>query len=88
MILIIELNIGVKHMISVKLDRNHNGNKIIKVNFSGTRRGFSVQTDPITFPETNRMTNDDMNSEVVIRELKSYVEYIGTPSQKKALGIK
>jgi len=69
----------------LKLSRDLNGNKTLKVSFSDGTRGFSVQTNG-NLPRTHRMSKHDFNNSTAQNELHGYIKEYGTNNQKALLG--
>lgn len=70
---------------NIKLGRDVNGNKILKVSFVGVR-GFSVQTLG-NLPETHRMpSNEELRQFTAVNELHAFIKIYGTKRQKELLG--
>lgn len=70
---------------NIKLSRDINGNKVLKVSFVGVR-GFSVQTLG-NLPETHQIdTNEDLKQFTAVNELHAYIKIYGTKRQKELLG--
>jgi hypothetical protein len=60
---------------NIKLSRDINGNKIVKLSFPGMGQGFSIQTNG-NLPNTHRTGIPDK------QEIISYVKLYGTLRQK------
>lgn len=71
----------------MKLSRDVNGNKILKVESKdfGLGRGFSVQTNG-NLPKTHKMDKCNLNINVALCELHCYIKEYGTDKQKEKLG--
>lgn len=67
----------------LSLSRDINGNKTLKLSCPGIR-GFSVQTNG-NLPDTHRMTKHDLDRNIAINELNSYIMIYGTDRQKLIL---
>ena len=74
-----------QNAMGLKLDRDTNGNKTLKVKYHGSGHGFSVQTNG-NLPETHRMTPDSFNYTVAAAELKDYISRYGTLRQRDITG--
>ena len=70
-------------MIKLKLGRDTNGNKIVKVTSPG-HRGFSIQTNG-NLPQTHRMDKDEINTHIVHDELRAFCGIYGTKRQQGIL---
>ena len=68
----------------MKLSHDTNGNKTIALTRDDCGLGFSVQTLG-NLPETHRMTNDDFNESVMVKELATFVNQYGTQAQQDAV---
>lgn len=64
----------------LELDRDRNGNKVLRVHGTAGLRGFSLRTDG-RLPETHRMDPDAMHYPVAWAELKRHVWKFGTAHQ-------
>lgn len=69
----------------LKLGRDTNGNKLLKVSFVDGTRGFSVQTNG-NLPKTNSMSKHDFIHSRAENELRGYIKEYGTERQKELLG--
>ena len=69
----------------MKLARDVNGNKILKIS-CGYNRGFSIQTLG-NLPKTHQMTNNDLDRVTAIGEAMAYVRKYGTKRQKELLDV-
>ena len=74
-----------KGAMGLKLDRDTNGNKTIRVRFHSSGHGFTVQTNG-NLPETHRMTPDSFNYNVAAAELKEHISRYGTLRQRDITG--
>lgn len=72
--------------IALKLGRDTNGNKTIKVSFPNNATGFSVQTLG-NMPDTHRMTQDSFSYKIAIAELEDYISRYGTLRQRDVTGF-
>jgi len=73
-----------KGAMSLKLGRDTNGNKTLKVSFT-KRQGFSIQTNQ-NLPETHRMTTDCFDYKVAVDELRGHIKRFGTLRQRDITG--
>ena len=69
----------------MKLGRDRNGNKLLKVD-CGSRRGFSVQTLG-NLPKTHTMTKCDFDEHTATAELYDHIHAHGTQRQKELLDL-
>ena len=69
---------------NLKLSKDVNGNKTLKVMPHG-ERGFSIQTNG-NLPETHRMSKHDFDHSLAINELNGWIKLYGTDREKDLLG--
>ena len=69
----------------LKLSRDTNGNKTLKLIGNSECRGFSVQTNG-NLPRTHRMDKYNFNDSTAENELHAFIKVHGTARQKEMLG--
>ncbi len=70
----------------LSISRDTNGNKTLRVRFHNGTKGFSVQTLG-NLPRTYRMTKDTFHPVIAEKELREYIDLVGTDRQKELLGL-
>lgn len=70
----------------LRMGRDTNGNRILKVSFRDDRRGFSVQTNG-NLPETHNFPFGTFTDYIAEHELRAYITKYGTDKQKTLMKV-